>query len=206
MLPGFALAVSSDRRSWPYMCWRCAVLHFVLRSLVKCCSHGFASVNSEEDANSLRNLGTHQRSVLFPQGNEGYPSVQIGNRLASRTSLLMYFSCAHEGRPVLEQPRNSKAPLHPRLEQVLEELPFYETSIWGGKYADNPQTSTPKRHSLFSVDKCLLQKLSDYAGTMTAEELQAFETTLVKRRRKDDGSYSWSGNENMKQSQFSGKI
>ena len=128
--------------------------------------------------------------------------MQIGNALATRTSLLMYFSCAWGCRPLLEQPRNSRAEIHPRLQQAFYDLNVYQASIWGGKYSDAPSQSSPKRHSLYSTDGELLKRLEAFAGGMTGEELQAFgEDGLVKRQRKEDGSYAWTGNDRMKQSQ-----
>ena len=65
------------------------------------------------------------------------------------------------------------------------------TGIWGGKYGIE---GTPKRHWLYSNNRPVLQRLSALAGHMTQEECQTLQGgSLVKRSRRPDGSWVWSG-------------
>lgn len=66
-----------------------------------------------------RSRGTHQRSILFPEGNSGYHSVFIGNAIAWRTALILMFASSRGIRWVLEQPENSAAVWHPALDRVF---------------------------------------------------------------------------------------
>lgn len=93
----------------------------------------------------LRSAGTHQRSVLFPLGNIGYSFVLQGNKLASRTCLLIMFSMSMLSRILLEQPQNSMLFQHPRVEALFRDYPIWRTEIWGGAYG-NPEECTAKRH------------------------------------------------------------
>ena len=142
----------------------------------------------------LRAAGTHGRSWLFPEGNRGYNFVRFGNRLASRVVLLMYYSLSLLCRFLLEQPQGSRAPAHPRLDCFFKEQNIFTLGIWGGAYATNRSTTTPKRHWLWSNDEQLLSELGLAAGHLTAADLSSMEgDPLVKRRKKEDGSTSWSG-------------
>ena len=60
-------------------------------------------------------MGTHQRSILFPLGNHGYPSVAFGNLACCRTVLVICLALCRGLRVLLEQPQGSKAEMHPRL-------------------------------------------------------------------------------------------
>ena len=140
----------------------------------------------------LRSAGSHQRSILFPCGNEGYPFVSLGNLLASRVALLAYFSLALLCRFVLEQPGGSAAEIHPRLQQLFNGYRIFRTAIWGGNYA-NDNNCTPKRHWLYGNDRMFLQRLAVAAGYMSKERMHELTGDLVKRVRKDDGTWSWSG-------------
>lgn len=93
----------------------------------------------------LRSAGTHQRSVLFPLGNIGYSFVLQGNKLASRTCLLIMYSMSMLSRILLEQPQNSMLFQHPRVEALFRDYPIWRTEIWGGAYG-NPEECTAKRH------------------------------------------------------------
>lgn len=142
----------------------------------------------------LRAAGTHGRSWLFPEGNRGYNFVRFGNRLASRVVLLMYYSLSLLCRFLLEQPQGSRAPAHPRLDSFLNQQNIFTLGIWGGAYATDRATTTPKRHWLWSNDEKLLSELGLAAGHLTAADLSSMEgDPLVKRRKKEDGSTSWSG-------------
>ena len=152
----------------------------------------------------LRSAGTHQRSILFPCGNEGYPFVSFGNLLASRVALLAYFSLALLCRFVLEQPGGSAAEIHPRLQQLFNKYSIFRSAIWGANYA-NDDNCTPKRHWLYGNDRMLLHRLSVAAGYMSKERMQELTGNLVKKVRKENGTWSWSGRKDALQaSQYPG--
>ena len=77
--------------------------------------------------------------------------------------------------------------------------------IWGGKYGIE---GTAKRHWLYSSNRPVLKQLAALAGHMTIEERTALQGgSLVKRVRRTDGSWSWSGDKSkMKASQFLGLV
>ena len=152
----------------------------------------------------LRSAGTHQRSIFFPCGNEGYSFVSLGNLLASRVALLAYLSLALLCRFVLEQPGGSAAEIHPRLQQLFNKYNIFRTAIWGANYA-NDNNCTPKRHWLYGNDRMLLQRLAVAAGYMSKGRMQELTGDLVKRVRKEDGTWSWSGRKDALQaSQYPG--
>ena len=153
----------------------------------------------------LRSSGTHQRSVLFPLGNTEYSFVSQGNKLASRTCLLIMYSMSQLSRILLEQPQNSMLFQHPRVEVLFREYPLWRTEIWGGAYG-NPEECTAKRHWLYSNDSMMLERLSAQAGHLSKEVLASFAgNKLTKRKRNADGSWTWSGNKDiLKASQFLG--
>ena len=64
-------------------------------------------------------MGTHQRSILFPLGNQGYSSVAFGNLICARAVLLLAIALSRGLRILLEQPQGSRAALHPRLDWLL---------------------------------------------------------------------------------------
>ena len=68
----------------------------------------------------LRSSGTHQRSILWPLGNQVYGFVANGNVMASRVALFCYYSVAQGCSFVIEQPAGSVASLHPRLAELFE--------------------------------------------------------------------------------------
>eukprot|EP00435_Cladocopium_sp_Y103_P051629 s2440_g16.t1 len=146
----------------------------------------------EKEAKRRRSAGTHQRSILFPCGNEGYSFVRIGNLLASRVALLAYFSLALLCRFVVEQPGGSAAEIHPRMQQLFDKYSVYRTAIWGANYA-NDNNCSPKRHWLYGNDRMFLQRLAVAAGYLSKEKMQELTGDLVKRVRKEDGTWSWSG-------------
>ena len=118
--------------------------------------------------------------------------MSLGNLLASRVALLAYFSLALLCRFVLEQPGGSAAEIHPRLQQLFNGYRIFRTAIWGGNYA-NDNNCTPKRHWLYGNDRMFLQRLAVAAGYMSKERMHELTGDLVKRVRKDDGTWSWSG-------------
>lgn len=142
----------------------------------------------------LRSSGTHQRSILFPEGNKRYSFVSAGNKLAARFCLLILYSLAQGCRFLLEQPAGSFLSLFPRLQKLLE-FQIFQTTFRGGAYSADRSTSTPKRHICYSNDRRLLQELSQAAGHLSRDDLQEFSgQATTKRRRKEDGSVSWTGN------------
>ena len=152
---------------------------------------------------ALRARGSHARSIVFPRGNEGFTFVHLGNRLAAVVALLTYYSLSQGCRVLIEQPQGSLACEHPRLEVLLRELGLYQASIWGGTYCQDATRSTPKRHVLYSQDYHLLSRLQAAAGYLSAERLAELRgPSLVKKQKRADGTYSWSGNKaEMKESQ-----
>ena len=149
---------------------------------------------------ALRSAGTHERSVLFPSGNLGYPSVALGNLLCSRSCLLLHYAAVKGVIFLLEQPARSLAEEFPRLRQLMRTMvKIFSTSIWHGIYGG----SSPKRQKLYSNSLRLLFNLEQKAGRVEAgcfQELRGVE--LVSRKRRADGSLAWTGNENLRSSQF----
>lgn len=152
----------------------------------------------------LRCSGSHQRSILFPLGNQGYGFCAMGNILASRMALVMIYSMVGGARWLLEQPGGSVAELHTRLGKVLSDYFVYKTGIWGGAFADDRSIATPKRHQLFSNDKQMLERLCVAAGKLSAEDFEQLQgERLTKKYRKPDGSHGYAGNgDHMKASQY----
>jgi len=142
--------------------------------------------------------------MLFPLGNMGYDFVETGNRLAARCALMLYYSLSYGCRWLLEQPHGSTACHHPRLDEIFSNLPIFQTRIWGGAYAADTSAATPKRHVLYSNDANLLSRLSTAAGHLTGEELSALSgEKLVRKRKRDDGTETWTGNKDtMTKSQY----
>ena len=74
--------------------------------------------------------------------------------------------------------------------------------IWGGLYADDPQSCTPKPHVLYSNDEDLLKRLRIAAGSATRQQLAAMQgPSLVDKHQRPDGSMGFSGNAAMTASQ-----
>lgn len=153
-----------------------------------------------------RASGTHGRSMIFPSGNQGYRFVQQGSRLATRCSLLLWYSLVNLCRFLLEQPQGSKAPIFPRLQDLFSQQEVHHTGIWGGAYASDPSLATPKRHWLYSNDPALLSRLEAAAGHLSKSQLDALGgEPLTKRQKGADGKVHWSGNkEAMSKSQSFG--
>ncbi|CAJ1435264.1 unnamed protein product [Effrenium voratum] len=87
--------------------------------------------------------GTHCRTPSRPLGNEQVAGVRLGNLLASRTVLLIWVLVSVDGVFLLEQPRSSMLPWHPRIRQLFRSLPkVFATSWWMGHY----KSPSPKRH------------------------------------------------------------
>lgn len=152
---------------------------------------------------ALRSSGTHQRSLLFPEGNKGYPFVESGNRLCSRAVVLLIFSIAYCCRFLLEQPQGSKAEEHERLVELFRKYWVFKGAVWGGAYSEDRSSATPKRHWLYSNDDKLLEELGLAAGHLTGKELAEMTgAPLVKKQKREDGSSSFTGNKDvLKQSQ-----
>ena len=138
--------------------------------------------------------------MLFPSGNLGYPSVALGNLLCSRSCLLLHYAAVKGVIFLLEQPARSLAEEFPRLRQLMRTMvKIFSTSIWHGIYGG----SSPKRQKLYSNSLRLLFNLEQKAGRVEAgcfQELRGVE--LVSRKRRADGSLAWTGNENLRSSQF----
>ena len=96
-------------------CKPCPPQRFGLPCLSICSRKKTDSVNL-----LLRNQGTHQRSLLFPNGNAGYPSVACGNLLAARTMLLAALGMALGLRILIEQPAQSTLEWHPSFEWLTK--------------------------------------------------------------------------------------
>ena len=154
----------------------------------------------------MRSLGTHERSILFPEGNRGFGFVARGNKLCSRFVFLCCYTLCMGARFLLEQPGGSRAELHPRMQSFFAQQYVYTTSIWGGAYANDPSEATPKRHVLYSNDPALLSRLTTCAGHLTQEQLRALSgEPLVKKQKKADGTRTWQGcKETMGKSQLLG--
>lgn len=146
---------------------------------------------------------SHGRSILFPLGNENYEFVAIGNLLASRMTLLMFYSLAKKCRFLLEQPGGSALPLHPRVSSFFERHYVWNASIWGGVYADVLSEATPKRHTLWSNDFHLLQRLHWTAGYMSKSDMQNLTGERLCKKQKTANGEWWSGDkETLKKSQW----
>ena len=76
---------------------------------------------------------TPAKYIYWPQGNCGYKSVQVGNKILTRAVLLLAFAISQGLRILLEQPQNSAAELHPKMEWLFGKyfvgLPCFELSV-----------------------------------------------------------------------------
>lgn len=150
----------------------------------------------------LRAAGTHQRSILFPLGNQGYASIAKGNGLCSRVFLLILFILSCGGRFLLEQPQNSYLEVHPRMQSLFELFHVYFCQIWAGAYAEVKPEASSKRTNLWSNDEEMLVRLEGASGHLTRSQLDEFGRSLVSKRAKTDGTVGFSGNSAMKESQL----
>jgi len=98
--------------------------------------------------------------------------------------LLLFYSISLGCRFLLEQPHGSTARYHPRLSQVFDQQTVYETRVWGGAWADDVNSASPKPHLLYSNDQRLLFELYAAGGHLTGYQLQEFGQSLVKRQKK----------------------
>lgn len=153
----------------------------------------------------LRAAGTHERSALFPSGNKGYEFVLKGNCIAARVVGLIVFILSKGGRFLMEQPAQSYLIHHKAVVWLFATYYIWQTRIWGGKYADNPAEASAKRHALWSNDRSLSRELALASGTLSSEERRRFGKSLVKKRLRDDGKASFSGNGDLKSSQQHGQ-
>ena len=150
----------------------------------------------------LRAAGTHQRSWLFPLGNQGYAGIDKGNRLASRVFLLVVLILSKGGRFLMEQPANSYLAVHPRMQQLFEWFDIFFCQIWSGAYAEDKAQASSKPTFLWSNDEELLVRIQAVSGHLSRSALESFGRTLVNKRQRTDGSSSFSGNALMKVSQY----
>lgn len=106
-------------------------------------------------------------------------------------------------RFLLEQPGGSTAQWFPRLEAMFQQTTVHKCRIWGGAYSNDEDKgkSTRKAHELFSNDRRMLMELSTAASHLSGGELQKLSGELVKKRKREDGSTDWSGNDNLRNSQ-----
>lgn len=117
-------------------------------------------------------------------------------------ALLAMYSMALLCVFVIEQPQNSQAENHPRLASLFERYSIFRSGIWGANYANDTNCSA-KRHWLYSNDSMLLQRLSDQAGHLAKEKRDALTVNLVKKQKRADGSWTWSGDRStLKASQY----
>lgn len=109
--------------------------------------------------------------------------------------LVMIYSMVCGARFMLEQPQGSVLFLHPRISQVFQDYFVYKCGVWGGAFATDRSVARPKRHSLMSNDKTLLERMVVAAGQLSGEELAQFDgEPLTKKYRKADGSMGYCGN------------
>ena len=76
-----------------------------------------------------RNKGTSKRSPSNPCGEEGYPSVFLGNTLACRTLIILMIIHALNGFWLLEQPRGSMMELLPVFQAFMAKISTWRHSI-----------------------------------------------------------------------------
>ena len=107
-------------------------------------------------------------------------------------ALLATFSLALFCRFLVEQPGGSQAEIHPRLQQLFSKYSIYRSAIWGANYA-NDNNCSAKRHWLYGNDAMLLHRLATAAGHLSKDKMVQLSGDLVKRVKKDDGTWSWTG-------------
>ena len=118
-----------------------------------------------------------------------------GNALASKVVILILVALYRGARFLLEQPWQSRAPDHPRMQALFSWYNVFVARIFHGIFG----ASTAKPQNLWSNDEALLMRLWLQAGkrpnTSSGEE-------LVKRQMLPDGRIRWTGNkEKLKSSQ-----
>ncbi|CAE7925841.1 unnamed protein product, partial [Symbiodinium necroappetens] len=115
------------------------------------------------------------RSVLRPHGNQSLEFVQQGNLLSSRVALLVTLAQYLGLRWVIEQPDGSFLPDMPRFQDLWRKFEVWNGSFWMGHF-NGP---TPKRHRLWSNDKCLIEAVQERAGAMSRERMSQFKERLA---------------------------
>lgn len=143
--------------------------------------------------------------MLFPLGNCGFEFVRVGNLLASRVVLLLYMVLAKSAKFLLEQPANSEAPNHPRIDAFFNAHWVFQGSMWDGAYALGAQEelhASAKRHWLWSNDPEMIREIEQAATSLSRSDLDKLKQPLTSRKRDASGNVVWTGlKDNMKQSQ-----
>ena len=105
-------------------------------------------------------------------------------------------------RFLLEQPQGSMAEEHPRLRLLMRSfIRIYSAAIWHGIYGG----ASPKRQKLYSNCFQLLMHIKGRAGHVVPGTFQSLRgPDLVTRKRRVDGTMAWTGNEQLKSSQYLG--
>lgn len=95
------------------------------------------------------NVGTHKRSIAYPDGDPRYSYISDGNCMRARSCLLALLICARGGTFFLEQPRGSLMEYYDKLQWLTRRLPVYRIVWWMGLY----KHTSPKRHKAFTNNK-----------------------------------------------------
>ena len=131
--------------------------------------------------------------------------MRIGNLLASRVVLLLYMVLSKAAKYLLEQPANSEAPNHPRVDAFFNAHWVFQGSMWGGAYAIGAQEelhASAKRHWLWSNDPEIIREIQQAASSLSRSDLDKLKQPLTARKRDASGNVVWTGlKDNMKQSQ-----
>ena len=174
------------------------LLQFILSSVSQwqdlCFSmKSYNNICSDKKYSNVRSAASHQRSIIFPRGNQGYRFVEAGNILAARVSLLIVLILTKKARYLLEQPQGSVLSLHPRISWLFSLTVSFTVNIWGGLCAEDPADASAKPHRLWSNDEQVLKEIQIAAGSITKPQLEAFGKRLVQKRKREDGSMGFTG-------------
>jgi len=146
------------------------------------------------------NQHTSGRDILVPYGTTYYPSVRSGNKMTSRSALLILLISCMEAVFMIENPGGSSICHHPRLHWVLTKLrelglPVFKCKFWMIKFG----TSTPKPTMVLSTSKAISAL---YLGELSPQERATDENTSLTDKYIDShGRSRYKGNKRLKQSQ-----
>lgn len=91
---------------------------------------------------SLRNTGTSKRSARRPLGEESYPSVDMGNKLATRTLIIIWIVAAMNVWWFVEQPQGSWMESHPCFQEILKAMTVHRHRFTMGSYGGKSEKPT----------------------------------------------------------------
>ncbi|CAE7373324.1 unnamed protein product [Symbiodinium natans] len=138
--------------------------------------------------------GTTKRTKGRPLGDQEAPSVDAGNRMASRVAILLFIACAKRVHIVMEQPRGSLLQEHPGMQALFSRTTWYKHHILMRNFGG----PTDKGTWLYSSHK-LIQDLYRFRPLLKKEHIEPPQ--LVERYVDPSGRTCTKGGPDLKASQ-----